>query len=208
MPQDDRPFDAVLCDFDGVIRFYDTTELAALERALGIQEGTTATVAFAPERDLPALLGTIDADEWIESVEAALSDSMPVDQARRLGRAFRKAPFSADEDVVDLLRRAQAHVPVVLVTNATLALEDDLAYLGLTYLADEVVSSARVGVVKPDPKIYEIAAERAGVPPQRCLFVDDRPENVQAAVALGMTGVVYRTISDLQSALAPLLRTP
>lgn len=46
--------------------------------------------------------------------------------------------------------------------------------------------------------IYEIAAERAGVAMDRCLFVDDRLENVDAAAALGMTGVHYRGSEDLR----------
>jgi putative hydrolase of the HAD superfamily len=195
------PFEAVLCDFDGVIRFYDTTELARLERAAGLPEGTTRKIAFAPERDLPALLGKITTDQWVQSIVAGLSDRMPEEQARGLGEAFAHASFWADEDVLELLRHAQAHVPVVLVTNATLSLEADLAWLGLTHFADEVVSSARVGVAKPDRRIYQIAAERAGVPPHRCLFVDDRTENVEAAVNLGMNGVLYSGISDLEKAL-------
>jgi putative hydrolase of the HAD superfamily len=65
-----------------------------------------------------------------------------------------------------------------------------------------VVSSARVGVAKPDRRIYEIAAELAGVAPERCLFVDDRLENVTAAIGLGMTGVHFRGVADLAAALA------
>ncbi|WP_221891363.1 HAD family hydrolase [Microbispora sp. KK1-11] len=200
-----RPYDAVLCDFDGVIRFYDQTELNELERAMGLAEGTTTKVVFAPEVDRPVLLGQITVEQWMETAEAALALQVPREQARALVTAFVKAPARVDDDVLGLLRRAQEHVPVVLVTNATLDLEDDLAWLGLTHFADEVVSSALVGVGKPDARIYEIAAERAGVPLGRCLFVDDREENVEAARALGMTAVLFTGVPDLEAALAPLL---
>ncbi|GGO28024.1 hypothetical protein GCM10010116_56190 [Microbispora rosea subsp. aerata] len=200
-----RPYDAVLCDFDGVIRFYDQSELTELERSVGLPEGTTMKTVLVPEVGGPAMLGQITVEQWVEEAEAALARQVARDQARALVTAFVKAPSRVDDDVLDLLRRAQAHVPVVLVTNATLSLEDDLAWLGLTHFADEVVSSARVGVVKPDPRIYEIAAERAGVPLERCLFVDDRAENVEAAKALGMTAVLFTGVADLETALAPLL---
>lgn len=200
-----RPFDAVLCDFDGVIRFHDQTELVDLERAAGLAEGTTTKVVFAPDVGLPALLGRITVEQWQDAAEAALARQMPPERARALVTAFMKAPTRVDEDVLGLLRRAQAHVPVVLVTNATLDLEDDLAWLGLAHFADEVVSSARVGVTKPGHRIYEIAAERAGVPAHRCLFVDDRMENVEVARALGMTGVLFTGVPDLEAALTPLL---
>ncbi|MFF3670036.1 HAD family hydrolase [Microtetraspora malaysiensis] len=203
-----RPFDAVLCDLDGVIRFYDMTELTRMERAAGVAEGTTAELALAPENDLPVLRGEHTVEQWRDTIAAALGDHVSEDKARELAAMFTRTPFRADEKVLELLRLAQAQVPVVLVTNATPEVEDDLAGLGLAYFADDVVNSARVGVVKPDPAIYAIAAERAGVPMDRCLFVDDRAENVEAAVALGMTGVVYGGVADLEAALAPLLAPP
>ncbi|WNF31315.1 HAD-IA family hydrolase [Streptomyces sp. C11-1] len=193
----------MLCDLDNVIRFYDTAPLAALERAAGLPEGTTTEVAYAPEVDLPLLLGRITPDTWVESITASLTGRVGADRARELGRALAEAPFRADEEVVALLRRARTHVPLVLVTNATPRLDADLALLGLSGLADAVVSSAVEQVAKPDAAIYRIAAERAGVPMERCLFVDDRQENVDAATALGMTGILYREPADLRRALGP-----
>ncbi|MEV4875872.1 HAD-IA family hydrolase [Streptomyces cyaneofuscatus] len=203
--QSPAPLGAVLCDLDNVIRFYDTEPLAARERAAGLPVGTTMDVAYAPEIDLPLLLGRITPDAWVEAIADRLAGHLrgDTDLARTLGRALAGAPFRADAEVVALLRRARTHVPVVLVTNATLQLDDDLALLGLTDLADAVVSSAVEQVAKPDPAIYRIAAERAGVPMERCLFVDDRQENVDAATALGMTGVLYREPADLRRALGP-----
>ncbi|MGW4840565.1 HAD-IA family hydrolase [Streptomyces globisporus] len=198
-----RAFDAVLCDLDNVIRFYDTAPLAALERAAGLPEGTTADIGYAPETDLPLLLGRITPDGWVESIAAGLTERVGAERAHQLGRALADAPFRADEEVVSLLRRARTHVPLVLVTNATPQLDTDLALLGLTDLADAVVSSAVEQVAKPDPAIYRIAAGRAGVPMERCLFVDDRQENVDAAAALGMTTVLYREPDDLRRALGP-----
>jgi putative hydrolase of the HAD superfamily len=195
------PFDAVLCDLDNVIRFYDTAPLAALERVVGVAEGTTAEVAYAPEVDLPLLLGRITTEAWVESIASALSDRLAPAPARALGRALADAPSRVDDVVVAMLRLVRRRLPLVLVTNAPLELEADLERLGLADLADHVVSSARVGVAKPDPLIYEIAAERAGVAVHRCLFVDDRQENVDAAVSLGMTGVHYREPADLRAVL-------
>lgn len=201
VPPAGRPYDAVLCDLDNVIRFYDTTHLTSLERAAGLPEGTTEDIAYAPETDLPLLLGRIHPDEWVEAIVSGLAGRVDEDRARELGRALARAPFRADEEVVALLRQARARVPLVLVTNATLQLADDLVTLGIDELADQVVSSAVEGIAKPDPEIYRIAAARAGVPPDRCLFVDDRQENIDAAVALGMTGVLYREPADLHGPL-------
>ncbi|MGW1726368.1 HAD family hydrolase [Streptomyces sp. NPDC002306] len=199
-----RPFDAVLCDVDNVVRHFDPSGLEALERAAGLAEGTTMKVAFAPEVDLPVLLGLATEQEWVGSIAQGLAGLVPDATAWELGTALLESPFHADDAVVSLLRRVRTRVPLVLVTNATLGLEADLDSLGLTDLADHVVSSARVGLAKPDPRILELAAARAGVRPDRCLFVDDTAENIAAAAALGMRTVHFRTAPDLARALEPL----
>ncbi|MCX4762606.1 HAD-IA family hydrolase [Streptomyces sp. NBC_01275] len=199
------PFDAVLCDIDNVVRHFDSAHLEALERAAGLAEGTTKKVAFAPEAAEPLLLGHITEQEWVAAIAQGLAGLVEdEDTAWSLGTALLESPFRADDTVVGLLRRARTRVPLVLVSNATTGLESDLAAMGLTDLADEVVSSARVGLAKPDPRILELAAVRAGVRPERCLFVDDSEENVEAAAALGMRAVHYREPTDLAQALEPL----
>lgn len=205
-PASDRPpFDAVLCDVDNVVRTFDSSGVTALERAAGLAVGTTAKIGFAPETVLPALRGEITPQEWVAAIAEGLAVLLEDETAAwELGSALLESPFRADETVVALLRRARIRVPVVLVSNAMLGLEADLDSLGLSDLADDVVNSARVGIAKPDPRIFHLAAARAGVRPQRCLFVDDAPENVEAATALGMRAVRYRGPTDLEEALRPL----
>ena len=62
----------------------------------------------------------------------------------------------------------------------------------LEQLFDAWVISSEVGLRKPDPAIYELAAERLGLPPERCVFVDDLPGNLKPARALGMATVLHR----------------
>ncbi|MFG6200706.1 HAD family hydrolase [Nonomuraea sp. JJY05] len=189
------PYDAVLCDLDGVLRQFDHAVQAEIEARYGLPLMRTA---FDPALIGPATLGLISEEEWAESVVVALGGD---ERARRAVAEFIAVPFTVDEGVRALLAKAQERVPVVLVTNATDTLDEHLARVGLTHFADAVVSSARVGVAKPDQRIYEIAAEVAGTAPERCLFIDDRLENVEAARSLGMTAVHYRTVADLAAAL-------
>ncbi|MFE9423566.1 HAD-IA family hydrolase [Kitasatospora sp. NPDC006697] len=201
MTTTDRPFDAVLSDLDGVIRHFDHAELNRLERAAGLPPGETMRTGFAPGVDGPLLRGEIGRAEWTAAITERLARRIPLPRARELAEAFAAAPFTADPEVVALLRAARTRMPLVLVTNATAWLDQDLALLGLHDLADAVVNSAEVGTVKPEDRIYLIAAARAGAAPDRCLFIDDRAENVAAATALGMTGVHFRTAADLRAVL-------
>ena len=60
----------------------------------------------------------------------------------------------------------------------------------LAPLIDEAVFSCSVGVAKPSPRIYELAAERLGVDPGDCVFIDDQPDFVRGAVEARMDGYV------------------
>jgi len=184
-------FDAVLCDLDGVLRQFDGDRQRWIEDHYGLPVMATA---FAPERIVPAILGQTTAAQWLASIAEGLGGHRAAVEATA---AFAEGEFWVGAPVRELLARARTAVPLVLVTNAMDNLDEHLARMDLTGFADRVISSAVVGVAKPDPRIYEIAAAAAGVAPHRCLFIDDRIENVAAAQKLGMTGIHYREIDDL-----------
>lgn len=75
-------------------------------------------------------------------------------------------------------------------------------------LFDDVVLSGEVGLRKPDPAIFTLAARRLGVAPAACVFVDDIAANLEPAEALGMAVVLHRDTSTTISALADLLSLP
>jgi putative hydrolase of the HAD superfamily len=66
---------------------------------------------------------------------------------------------------------------------------------------DVLVWSYQLHMAKPDPAIYRYALERLGARPAETLFLDDKPENVAAAAALGMKGLVFSTVEKLRSNL-------
>jgi 2-haloacid dehalogenase len=68
-------------------------------------------------------------------------------------------------------------------------------------LFDGVVVSGREGVVKPDPAIYRLLVDRHGADPATTAFVDDRPENVAAATALGFHGIQFTDAPALRARL-------
>lgn len=71
---------------------------------------------------------------------------------------------------------------------------------------NHIIDSCEEGVRKPEPEIFHIALERAGVKPEEVLFLDDFEANLEAAKALGIDGIFVtpdeeKTISDLKQAL-------
>ena len=69
--------------------------------------------------------------------------------------------------------------------NVELALER----LGVRERFDAVVTGRDVERGKPDPQVFLLAAERLGLPPDRCVVVEDAPPGVEAAHAAGMAVV-------------------
>ncbi|HEY8480118.1 MAG TPA: HAD family phosphatase [Spirillospora sp.] len=115
--------------------------------------------------DVPALIEA-DLDSWTEMDDAmvALVHEL-ADEGRRLGLL--------SNIISDLVPRIEARHGALLGR-----------FEALTY-------SCRIGVAKPDPRAYEICAERLGVRPGDILFFDDSERNVIAARRTGMRAEVF-----------------
>ncbi|MFD7910898.1 HAD family hydrolase [Streptomyces sp. NPDC059752] len=201
----DAPFDAVLCDFDGVLRLWDPDGMAALDRKAGLAEGTLASAAFRPGLLDAAVTGRISDEQWRRRVAEDLAEVCgSVARAQDLVSGWAALTGRVDGAVLEILTAIRARVPVVLVSNATTRLEADLTALGLADAFDAVVNTARAGVAKPDHRVFEAAAGVVGAELRRCLFIDDTPGHVAAARAAGLTGIHYRHVDQLRNATAAL----
>lgn len=61
--------------------------------------------------------------------------------------------------------------------------------------------SFELGITKPDPEIFRIAAKNVNTPPQNCLFIDDLQANVQAAIATGLNAIQFTDTKNLKTQL-------
>jgi FMN phosphatase YigB (HAD superfamily) len=105
---------------------------------------------------------------------------------------------------LELVERLRPPYKVSVLSNADCALRGRLEHeMRIHHLFDDIVCSAEVGMAKPQAEIFELAAARLAVTPAECVFVDDWDQNVDAARAVGMTGVCYRI--DRGDDLAALL---
>jgi HAD superfamily hydrolase (TIGR01509 family) len=163
----------LLLDLDGVLRRFTATLPAVLE------------AAFEPSLLHRAVTGVITDEQWRASVPggASWNDS---------GEVISEA--------LELVRAARQRCFVALLTNATTRLEADLSLLGLEREVDAVVSSARTGVAKPDPRAFLGALERLGY--STAVYCDDSSKNVEAALALGIDAVHVPDTQALRVALA------
>lgn len=151
-----------------------------------------------PVHDLET--GALSAADFERGLAARLRTRAggPVAAEGLLARIF--AGFSSEPVMVSVLRRARAAgLRTALLSNSW---GNDYPREQWPELFDAVVVSGEVGLRKPQPEIYLLTAQRLGVTPQECVFVDDLPANVRGAAAVGMVGVEHtdpeRTITELE----------
>jgi len=155
-----------------------------------------------PVHDLET--GLIGAAEFERLLAAELIEQTPTrpsDADRAAGMLTRMfAGMRVEAGMLDVVRAARsAGIRTGLLSNSWgLDYERD----GWDTLFDAVVISGEVGLRKPDPAIYALAAERLDFPPDQIVFVDDLRPNVRAAAAAGMVGVQHvdleTTVSELE----------
>ncbi|HEY8372197.1 MAG TPA: HAD-IA family hydrolase [Pseudonocardiaceae bacterium] len=119
---------------------------------------------------------------------------------------FGDDPGRGEPPLIGVLRQARrVGLRTALLSNAGDGGEDP-PWWG--ELFDTVVLSGRVGMAKPDPAIYLLTAERLGLPPAACVFVDDLAVNVRGAARAGMVGVQHTTVADTIDELEALFGLP
>jgi putative hydrolase of the HAD superfamily len=83
--------------------------------------------------------------------------------------------------------------------------EETLAYMRqeFSWLGDfhHHTWSCELGIAKPDPAIYTYTCEKLGVAPSEALFLDDKAENIRGAEAVGLAGIQFKNIEQLQQEL-------
>jgi epoxide hydrolase-like predicted phosphatase len=196
---------ALLIDFGGVLTTDVWQSFDAFCRAEGLPEGTVKKLF----RENPEALAELRKLETGEADEAAFE--------RRFAEILGASPDKLIERLFEGMKPAGEMVEAVgkiraagkltcLVSNSWSQAHYDEA--DLRALFDAVVISGQVGLHKPQPEIYELAAERLGVAPRACVFVDDLRENCAGAEAVGMAAVLHRDPPETLSRLEELLGVP
>jgi putative hydrolase of the HAD superfamily len=194
----------VIFDFGGVLVDMRWDVAEGLERAHGLPRHALLETLYRTPTWLDIECGRGDVLAWRAEAHRLLEQraghSLP--QLHDAWIAARQ-PIRAN---LILARRLRPVFRTAVLSNADATLRGRLRELGIHDHFDTILSSAEEGVAKPDAEIYRRAAERVGLPPEACVFVDDAEVNVRAAEALGMRGILYRVDrgQDLAALLAEL----
>jgi epoxide hydrolase-like predicted phosphatase len=200
--------DGLLVDFGGVLTTNVFDSFAEFCRDEGLPPDAVRD-RFMQDREARDLLGDLETGKVSEAeFEVAFAALLGVEPAEGLiSRLF--ARMRPDERMFDGVAAARrAGIRTGLVSNSWG--EEGYDRTRFAELFDAVVISGEIGIRKPAPEIYTLAAERLGREPARCVFVDDLAGNLKPAREIGMATVLHRdaetTLAELEQHLAVNLR--
>jgi epoxide hydrolase-like predicted phosphatase len=200
---------AVIFDFGGVLWDMRWDVARELDRAHGLPRSSVFETLYrcAAWADIERGIG--DPEAWTDGAHREL-ERRAGRPLPRLHEEWRKAQVAVDANVA-LARSLRPRYRCAVLSNADRSLRARLeSELAMHHLFDDIVVSAEVGMAKPQPEIFRLAADRLGLAPKACVFVDDWDQNVEAARAVGMQAVLHRVDRghDLRAQLAALGVTP
>ena len=208
--------EAVIWDFGGVLT---TSPFEAFMR-------------YEMERGLPAdIIRRTNAENHLENawakferaeIDAATFDGLFAAESRALGAEVRGSDvlplLSGDlrPEMVEALRRIKQKFKTGCITNNLPAnaigsrTGRSLYVAEVMVLFDHVIESAKIGLRKPDPRIYRMMVDKLGVDPKHCVYLDDLGVNLKPARDMGMTTIKVlnapQAIAELEAATGLVLR--
>src|SRR6476619_4148916 len=208
--------EAVIWDFGGVLT---SSPFEAFTR-------------FETERGLPAaIIRRTNAANHLENAWAKFEraevdihafDDLFANESRALGAevrakdVLRLPPADLRHEIVEALKRVKARFKTGCITNNLPANAigshsgRSLYVAEVMVLCDHVIESAKIGLRKPDPRIYRMMVETLKVDPKHCVYLDDLGVNLKPAREMGMTTIkvvsAAQAISELAAATGLVLR--
>ena len=221
MPEPKGGRHALLIDFGGVLTTSVTRSFRAFCTEMGLPP-ELAKEAFveayhhhegtSPVHQVET--GEITVEEFGVGLAEVLSRRSGVEVPAEGLVAKLFARMDLDEEMfaaVGAARRAGIHTGLLSNSWGT----DAYPHERFDEVFDVVVISGDVGLRKPDPAIFTLAAEKMGVAPTDCVFVDDLDKNLHVAESLGMVAILHRSTAETIAQLAEhlgldlaLLRAP
>lgn len=194
---------AVLFDAGGVLHTAVGSQSDDLRQELGL---TDEQIGKFYAYYLPKIgVGVIDEVTLWKEMRAEFGIRVVSVEEHLLTRAFEGSlqKIPGMYDLVDKLKLKG--LTVALLTNVSPQFAEILAREGHYAPFQVKILSFEVGSWKPDVEIYKTALKKVAVRPDEAVFIDDQQENIDAAISLGIHGILFRDVAQLKSELDQLL---
>ena len=209
-------FEAVIWDFGGVLTSSPFEAFARFEAERGLPADIIRrTNAANPLQSAWAKFERAEVDiETFDRLFAA--ESLALGAEVRGKEVLPLLSGDLRPEMVEALRRVKTRLKTGCITNNLPANAIGSAGGRTLYIAevmtlfDHVIESAKIGLRKPDPRIYRMMLEALGVDPRGCVYLDDLGVNLKPAREMGMTTIkvlnASQALADLEAATGLSLR--
>jgi len=196
---------AILWDMGGVLlQTRDWQRRQNWEKRLNLEKMELNHLVFGGKTSRLASIGKATEDQVWEEVQHKLNLS---DKTLTELRADFFVEDKMDPDLLNFIRLKRQTYKIGIISNAWPGVRELLTdKWKIADLFDDIVISAELGIVKPDPRIYQIALQNLQLQPEQAVFVDDIIENVTAAQDLGMKAVHFRQTTPALEELEVILK--
>jgi HAD superfamily hydrolase (TIGR01549 family) len=182
---------AVIFDIGGVlVRTGDRLPRLRLAERLGMTYAELSALVFDSPSAVQVSFGQISVQQHWEIVCQALH--LPTAGWQALEDEFFVGD-RVDMELVNYVRSLHPRYRTGIISNGWPNVHPSLTEkwkIGDAF--DEIIISAEVGLAKPDPRIFALAISRLNIAPAEAVFVDDFPENVEAARNFGLYAIRFQ----------------
>ncbi len=196
---------AVIWDLGGVIlKTEDTSHREKWEKRFDLEPWGLEKLVFGNPISQSASKGNASIEDIWDYVQSKLGmEDEEMD-------AFRKDFFAGDEvdlELMAFIRQIKTKFKSGMITNAWPGMRHFIEQeWDIADAFEDIVVSAEIHLVKPDPEIYELALDQLKVPAQEAVFIDDFIENIEGAENVGMTGIHFRSTAEVMEKLRAMLK--
>jgi putative hydrolase of the HAD superfamily len=181
---------AVIFDFDGVIAESGfPVALRSLAARCGLDYPPLPALVMQTLVDSGYLTGRCSESDWWQQLQAGLG---PLGSCARFRAEMLGASVVRPWQLALAGRLAAAGYGTAVLSDHTDWLDEIEAQQPFGHAFGRVFNSYYLGASKRESAAFATVLDALGVAPQRAVFIDDNPDNVTRAVALGMIGIVYR----------------
>jgi len=186
---------AIIFDHGGVIT-NDLDKILIQDIADKFQLSYSDALNIINELVQPYQKGTISDKEFWKQFSEKSGKKLPNNYASLWIDKY--ATEVIDQRVIDLIKKLKNSGYIIALLSNTIPPHARINQKhGFFNLFDPIILSFEVGTRKPEEKIYQIMLKKLNLPPNKCVFIDDKKEYADAALKIGIHGLVFDSYEKL-----------
>lgn len=195
-----KPYKAVIFDFEGVLTAQPNRELVVNYIQYTFDLTKQEFQELFEKRRAAFQEGQTDEEFWLAYAKTR-KIKLPSNWFQSFKKINRKA-IGVNPRMYALIEELrQQKITVGLLSNVEERMGKYLREFGLYEPFEPCLLSWEIGMVKPDPDIYAHLLEQLNLPANNVIFIDDLPENVEAARQMGIDAILFKSEDQLRKAL-------